>query len=269
MAAAVSGSACSRSGRASLVLGDDAEQAGEVAVEHGDVVGGEGQRVVDLVGHPGGEGAERRELLGVDELPLGLLDLAVGLAEPLVGVGELLGPPPQLLLGVDAVGDVLEEAADVVDGAIGLVAGLGEDPHVVPLAVAVADPEDEVVSFAQLDGLAKLVLGQPPVVLVDGVEQRPRAVDRPRPEEVAECLRRLEQAERLRPEAADHRVARARPAADVGDFDQHRPADRPVGRPRGPADRRGLGRGRRFVQDELAVAIGATDRPARGTPGGR
>ena len=63
---------------------------------------GEGQRVVDLVGHAGRQGAQRGQLLGVDELALRLLELLVDLAEPLVGGGQLLGPPPQLLLGLDA-----------------------------------------------------------------------------------------------------------------------------------------------------------------------
>src|SRR3712207_7667584 len=64
------------------------------------------------------------------ELALRLLQLLVGLAEPLVGGGELLGAPAQLLLGPDAVGDVAEVAADVVDPAVPVVTRLGAQAQV-------------------------------------------------------------------------------------------------------------------------------------------
>ena len=115
------------------------------------------------------------QLLGVDELALRLLELLVDLAEPLVGGGQLLGPPPQLLLGLDAVGDVLEVAADVVDRAVRVVARLGVDPHVVPLAGLGVDPQDEVVPLADLAGLAELVLGQGAIVGVEELQERPLA----------------------------------------------------------------------------------------------
>ena len=84
--------------QALLIAGDDLEQGGQLAVQDRHVVHRDRQRVVDLVRHARRQRAQRGQLLGVDQLALGLLQLLVHLAEPLVGGGELLGPPPQLLL---------------------------------------------------------------------------------------------------------------------------------------------------------------------------
>ena len=159
-----------------LVAAHESEQVADLALQDGHVVHGEGQRVVDLVRPCRPPGFRARPASRSGRAGLGLLELLVDLPELLVGRGELLGPPAQLLLGLDPLGDVLEVAADVIEAAVGVVARLGVDPHVVPLARGVAEPEHEVVPLAHLGRLAELVLGQGPVVRVEGVEEA-RAFD--------------------------------------------------------------------------------------------
>ena len=72
----------------------------------------------------------------------------------------------RFVLGVHALGDIPEVAADVIDSAVQLITRLGGDPDVVPLARPALEPQHQVVSLADLAGLAELFLGQISIVLV-------------------------------------------------------------------------------------------------------
>ncbi len=63
-----------------LVEADQLVELTDVALEDADIVGDERQRVVDLVGDARHHSTERRELLGLNELALGPLEVLVGLA---------------------------------------------------------------------------------------------------------------------------------------------------------------------------------------------
>ena len=85
--------------RLAEVVAVEADQVGDdvhVAVEDGEVVGDVGERVVDLVGDPRDELAEAGHLLALDEVGLGLAELAEGR-------GQLVALEPQLVLGALAV----------------------------------------------------------------------------------------------------------------------------------------------------------------------
>ena len=90
-----------------LVEAEDVVDVADVALEDGDVVADVGQRVVDLVRHAGDHLAERRELLGLDELALGELELVVGGLDAIADLGMHVREAywPVRAAGIDALRD--------------------------------------------------------------------------------------------------------------------------------------------------------------------